>query len=280
MMAGDFICELYGQVSMLEELDDSSNRPAFTQFWISGTPLMIDTAPLAPNAIYTRIRRSVFFNCDVRLFQVSGKSRVGLFAVGPTVLPLMAERPKRTEGFAIRNGDELLLPFDIMPVIQRFECDWRATRGKRGDVDVELMRPRYHGTIAQSDDAATADGAEMDTDKGARRSSEVASLVAVFADEMELPFAIIPGEGGGAFREHTELPAIVAKMPVPGRKPPLLKRPQFTAQEPPEWRPTQPEIKKPALQFLVLRELAGVRPREPWDLIDDCIDPGDHDLQH
>jgi hypothetical protein len=50
--------------------------PTFSIFHLPGTELMIDTSPDEGDAIYTRIHRSFYYNCEVKLFELNDKVRV------------------------------------------------------------------------------------------------------------------------------------------------------------------------------------------------------------
>jgi hypothetical protein len=269
LTVGEFICELYGEVSVLEEIDDRSLRPAFTHLWVIGTPLIVDVGPTAENAVYSRIRRSIFFNCEPRLFEVNGKPRIGLFAVGPSILPYLGMR--RSDGVAIRKGDELLLPFDVMPVIRRFDSDWRTAKGRKVDVDIELLRPRSSAPMPPSDP-----GEEGDSERGRHRMSEADSLVSFFADEGELQFILTPGEQEPPRRP--DLPTVITRAAVPGLKPPDNRAAEFLPEPPPAPRLREKPAIAQTMQFAIMRQLAGIQPRDPWDIFEDCIGPTQADL--
>jgi hypothetical protein len=273
LAGGDFICELYGIVQLLEEADEHSLRPTFTQIWVTGTPLMIDTTEHAAGSIHTRIRRSVFYNCEVRLFTVQGRSRIGIFAIAPSVLPFLGNK-RSVDGFVIRKDDELLLPFDIMPVIRKFDGEWRTLKGKRIDIDIEILRP--HATLG-SEREETLAFEEGDADKPKTKVREAESLFGFLMDEGEIPFTITPGDGEDRPR-RPDLPRIISKFHPPGRKPPDPRPQEF--EPPPEFREKEPELPVQSSRFAIIRELAGIIPREPWDLTADFLGPTEADLRH
>jgi hypothetical protein len=270
VLPGELLCELYGAVATLEEFDDKSERPLPTQIWLTGTPLMIDTSEFAKNAIYSRIRRSVFFNCEARVFFLNGKPRVGLFSVGPAILPMIGERQKRSDAPAIRPGDELLMPFDLMPVIPKFDCESRTQKSRRPEIDLEALRPRQHAPIPQE--------VEADADEADDGFPEAGSLAAFFAEEGELQFRVTPSQGLAPLR--SDFPTGITKLPVPGLKPVPDRLPVFEAERTRDLRHRDPEIPALASRVTVLQRLATVRPREPWDLTADCLYVTDSDLRY
>jgi hypothetical protein len=275
---GEFLCEIYGHVSMLEELDDASERPAFTKLWIPGTPLMIDMEPFADKAIYTRIRRSLFFNCIPKLFEVQGKTRVGLFAIGPSLVPLMEEIRHPVGKVTIREGDEILLPFDVIPVIRKFDCDWRMEANKWMDIDIEMLRPRSPGPMVR-DTKLRPKARDNSREEERQQTSEGGSLVSFLRGETELCFSLTPSHGTPR-PIRPDLPRFLSQIGPNPKKPPREQPIAVTFEPPIRLVGREAELPPPSVEFQVIRDLARVRPAPPWTMSDDLTDVTDDDLRH
>jgi hypothetical protein len=288
LKAGDFICEIYGQVQVMEELDNNSTLPTHSQLWINGTGLMIDSKEFEHSVIYTRMHHSVYYNCELSAFELNGKVRFGLFAVYPTLLTSMNDKQKRSELYVIAAGEELFLPFDIAPVIQRYESDWRGQKWRRFELEIGAFKPPGQNVkvdeeihIEPEPEASPPHEVEPQGEKQKKAPSKAGegSVVGFFQNEFELTFRL---EGTGELqRPRMELPAVISRLPKPGMKPFMQPPKPVERTEPVQFWIRNMPAPKPSKKAAVLKFLSDLKPHEPWAIDDeqDLVDMTDMDLQ-
>jgi hypothetical protein len=281
--ANELISEVYGRVTVFEELDVASVPATFSQLWVRGTQLMVDSSPVEKDVVYTRIHRSIYYNCEVKMFTLNGKQRFGIFAVIPTVLPSMCEKVRKTDAVAILPGEELLLPFDIAPVIPNFDVDWRTQKPKKVEFDIAFFRPPSQ-SFAADDDAAVLENVLFDGDEPRRRPSsrtEGESFVGFLNREFEISFNISTESDERPRPRRPDLPHHIAKLPSPGLKFLNKKQPILDPFSPREFCVAEPQIPAIAKRSAVIKKLADLKPLKPadWDSDEDFVQQTDADLQ-
>jgi hypothetical protein len=249
---------------------------------------MIDTSKFADNAVYSRIRRGFYHNCEPALFELDGKFRVGLFAIAPSILPMMLDRkPRKGDPVVIGAGDELVLPFDVAPVIPIYRGEWRAQRSRKPDIDLEMFRQFTQNTQirikpqAEAPEGETAETA-VKPPVPVKSDKTGSTLAGLFGGDGEL-FVTLTGEDPNEEERRVvyELPQVFSRLNLPGRPPFLQHR---TAREPepaPAFRFQPKGLVVPADPGIaVLKELLALRPQETWEVDeDDIIGPIDADLR-
>ena len=220
--SGSLICEVFGEVSLFEELDRESVPPKFSQYAISGTPLMIDSSKYENSVVYSRIRRSLYYNCEVRLFTINDRVRVGIFATSPSILPSLFETQKKIEATAIKSGDELFLPFDIAPVIPKYEGDWRSSKGRKMDMDLDIFRPTRPPIVTAAQSARVAREKEQCRAEEQRKHvlESVGTLVTFLNDDTPFYFEIASDDDTTPAQPRPRrLPQFISKLNRRGLKP-------------------------------------------------------------
>lgn len=235
--SGALLCEVFGEVSLFEELDRDSVTPKFTQYVISGTPLMIDSTKYEKSVVYTRIRRSLYYNCEIRLFTLNNRVRVGLFATSPSILPSLFEHQKKTESTVIKSGDELFLPFDVAPVIQKYQGDWRTTKGRKMEMDMDIFRPTRSPivTVANAERAAREKEMAQEVDRRKHIVESIGSLTSFFDDSTPFFFEITSDDDPDAPPPPRRAPKFISKLNQRGIKPFLRPEPVDPVPTPSFW---------------------------------------------
>lgn len=206
---GDFIAEVYGDVSEFEEWDRDGNKsPSFECFLIKDTNLLVDSTKYRKNAIYTKIQRSFISNCEVRLFKTKQETRIGLFAIKKTILPLLKEKEQKDDEIVIKKGDELFLPFDIPPVILRKNVKWKSEQIKKIDYDLEPFHTPVYSSIDE-------------------KSSEEGSLTDFFSGKPMFTFKIMKSPLESS---HLNIDKVIQLQSLPLTKP----------KSPPQYEPPNP----------------------------------------
>jgi hypothetical protein len=280
-----FICELYGNVLDFEEADNSSQRPTFSHFQISNTDLVLDARPCERNSICPRIQRSFYYNCEVKLFEMNRKVRVGLFASSPSILPLIMEGDRRSET-GIKPGEELLLPFDFAPVITCFEQEWRTAKEKKISFDLGVFKIKSSAISSMQDrefdKLPTASEPEPIQEVGEKCRKTKSALKDLFGSDPEFSFTLLPGSKTSSFMpSERELPASVTRIDLLKRKIPKGKTTREAIGVPNFWGyGVENEREQVARPLVIMETLMKLERPMTWTLDDDdFVDVRDKDLR-
>jgi len=212
---GALLCEVYGEVSVFEELDRDSQVPRLSLLSVTGTQLIVDIERRENDAIQTRVRRGVYYNCEARLFRLNGKMRVGLFATIPALLPTLFDALRKASVIAIHAGDELFAPFDVPPVIEQFGGDWRTHRGRKPAMDMEIFKPTPPPVVREARAGQDRRGAGTPEQQAAPGTG---SLVAFFGEAEPFCFSLKPDEAERPPR-RAQLPQFISRVGIRGQGP-------------------------------------------------------------
>ena len=125
--SGDLIMPIIGDGFHLEELDSYDRVPNHEWYSTDVQSVFIDCSRLSKRPLFTRIRRGFVSNCIVRLFKYKDQIKAGIFATEPVALPNLREYLSlrlRLSIHSIKGGEELVLPFDIPPMVIPPPEDW------------------------------------------------------------------------------------------------------------------------------------------------------------
>lgn len=140
---GQLICEVYGNIIHMEELDKDSRIPKFTYLGITNSPLFVDASKFEESAYFSKMNRSFIANTEIRLFTRGHDDiHVGIFATPYYTLAKMTERTNKEDEYVINEGDEIFLPFDIIPTQLKNHLEWTTVTKFNQVNQVEIFIPR------------------------------------------------------------------------------------------------------------------------------------------
>ena len=214
---GEMICECYGYVSVLEEVDYKCSVPHFNVYNIRDSLLFLNSQQLPFSPMYLRIRRGFASNCEVRIYEKDSSFRVGIFARELAVIPTLSRRDKKSKqssGIVITAGSELVLPFDITPVCVRMDSEWRTKRDEKVKINPQDFAP-IKPSPCQSCDIDIQ--FEMQHARAPEKQNET-TLQNLFSSETIATFQIEHDRNATSHVPPRDFPTRVAKWPVPGKK--------------------------------------------------------------
>ena len=217
---GEMICYAYGNIMKLEEMDKDCVPPEFEMIKITSTNLVLDSSQLEKPAIFQHIRRGFVSNCELRIFDIGDDRFLGIFATPPTPLPLIGQKKSLDQTINIREGDELVLPFDIPPTCVNTDTQWCTIKPEKYIIKVNEIMPQRpeQSTIESIQKSSETNEAELEAAKKAANKQQPMSLLKnLFSDETKV-FVELKGTTKYDSHEETGLPLHVAHFAPPGKK--------------------------------------------------------------
>ena len=268
---GDLICDCYGFVSVLEEVDYQSSVPHFNCYNLMDTRLFVNSHQLQFSPMYLRIRRGFASNCEIRLYECDSTMKVGIFARELVAMPMLMRRDKKlkqSSNVVITAGSELVLPFDVTPVCVRTDSEWRSRKDEKCRLNSQDFAPLKPSPCQTCN---LEFGIEPHFHKTAEKQRET-TLQNLFSTETVATFAI-EHDRHAAVPTGKNVPDRLTPLPVPGKKslfvplPPSFEMTPFKECEMSAWAEPAPSLSETKSSLWRAAAFWDINDPDDWERI-------------